>query len=251
VSGTRDSRPELDQLLAQCVSGEVEAVIVAKLDRLARDEIVRILTMRELAELDVQLVALDLGGADHRTDEGELIHGIVGQVASWERRRLLRRMAEGQHGKARAGGWPSSAAGLPYGYTLEGQGRTNRVVHHEAEVAMLRLVVGWVVDEGLTRGKAALRLNEQGYRQRNGRPWHQDNLRDVLRNRGLLGELSWGGKGASGKYGQPITIQVDPIITEERWEALQEALSRRTRHSTQVRPYLLNRGRLVSPCGQP
>ncbi|WP_344932582.1 recombinase family protein [Sphaerisporangium flaviroseum] len=249
-TGTQDSRPELDQLLTLCANGAVGAVLVSKLDRLARDEIARILTMRELAELDVQLVALDLGGADHRTEEGELIHGIVGQVAAWERRRLLRRMAEGQHGKARAGRWPASPSALPYGYRLEGRGRTNRVVHNADEVAMLRLVVGWIVDEGLTRGQAAQRLNAEGYRQRNRNPWHQDNLRDVLRkNRGLVGELSWGGKKSSGKYGDPITIQVEPIITEERWVALQEALSRNTRVAGQKREFLLGGGRLVSPCG--
>ncbi|MEU8269114.1 recombinase family protein [Sphaerisporangium sp. NPDC049002] len=246
VSGTKESRPQLDALLGACRRGEFQAVFVSKLDRLARDEVVRILTMRELTTLNVQLVALDLGGADHRTDEGELIHGIVGQVAAWERKRLVRRMAEGSYATARQGRWPSSKASLPYGFTLAGQGK---VAHVEPEADMLRLVTGWIVDGGLTRGRATARLNEQGYRQRNGKPWHQDNLRDMLRCPALKGELTWGGDSASGKYGEAVIIPVEPIIPPGRWGALQVALRQNTRVSGQRKEYPLGQGRLVSPCG--
>ncbi|MFG1945592.1 recombinase family protein [Nonomuraea sp. NPDC048826] len=247
-TGTRQQRPEWSQLMKHAAAQAFDVVVVMNWKRFARNARIGLNISYELEELGVGLAVTELN-IDTTTPQGRFLRLQFLGLAELDRDSVVEQLAKGQHAKARRGQWPASPSALPYGYRLEGQGRDNRVVHDEAEVAMLRMVVGWIVDEGLTRGQAAVRLNAEGYRQRNGNPWHYDNLRDVLRkNRGLVGELVWG---RGSKYGQPITIQVEPIITEERWVALQQAMSRRTRHSTQVRPYLLNRGRLVSPCGQP
>ncbi|MED7929321.1 recombinase family protein [Nonomuraea sp. LP-02] len=248
-TGTKADRPEWSQLMKHAAARAFDVVVVMNWKRFARNARIGLNISFELEELGVGLAVTELN-IDTTTPQGRFLRLQFLGLAELDRDSVVEQMAKGQHAKARAGGWPASPSALPYGYRLEGQGRSNRVVHNEAEVHMVRLVVGWVVDEGLTRGQAALRLNAEGYRQRNGNPWHQDNLRDMLRGRGMLGELNWGSSG-KGKYGDPIKIQVEPIVTEERWLALQEALSRRTRHSTQARPYLLNQGRMVSPCGEP
>ncbi|WP_219506458.1 recombinase family protein [Nonomuraea ceibae] len=250
-TGTKADRPEWSQLMRAAAARAFDVVVVMNFKRFARNARIGLNLSFELEELGVGLAVTELN-IDTTTPQGRFLRLQFLGLAELDRDSVVEQMAKGQHAKARAGGWPASPSALPYGYRLVGQGRNNQIVHNADEVAMLRMVVGWIVDEGLTRGQAAVRLNAEGYRQRNGNPWHYDNLRDVLRkNRGLIGELSWGGKKSSGKYGEPILIRVEPIISEERWLALQEALSRRTRHSTQVRPYLLNRGRLMSPCRMP
>lgn len=249
-TGTKGQRPEWDRLMRDARAKLIDAVVVMNWKRFARNARIGLNISFELEEISVGLAVTEFD-IDTTTKHGRFMRLQLLGLAELDRDSVVEQLTKGQYGKARAGGWPSSASGLPYGYTLEGQGRTNRVVHKVAEAEMLRVVVGWIVDEGLTRGQATVRMNEQGYRQRNGNPWHQDNLRDVLRNPGLKGELRWGGKQASGKYGELTTIPVEPIITPERWDSLQVALSRNTRVSGQKRDYPLNRGRMVAPCGQP
>ncbi|MFC4531372.1 recombinase family protein [Sphaerisporangium dianthi] len=221
-TGTREDRPEWLRLMRDARAGLFDVVVVMNTKRFARSVRVGLNLSFELGELGVGLAITEMQ-LDTTTSQGRFMRTQMLAVAELDRDMVVEQMARGLHAKARRGQWPSSASSLPYGYTLEGQGRTNRVVIHQGEAAMLRAVLGWVVDEGLTRGQATIRLNAQGYRQRNGKPFHQDNLRDILRNPSLKGELTWGG---SGKYGDPVRIQVEPIVSEARWQALQRALSR-------------------------
>lgn len=249
VSGTAFNRPGLTAMLAALRSGEFAVIVVAKLDRLARTEPVRLLIMHELAELEADFVALDLAGIDYRTDEGELNHGVVGTVNAFARKQTLRRLANGQRGKARHGGYPGGMP--PYGWKVVGHGRTAVLVINEAEAEVLRMVVSWIVDEGLRRPNATVRLNQLGYRQRNGKPFHPDSLRDMLRSPCLKGEFQWGGsRKASGKYGEAVRWQAEGgIITAERWDALQAACNERARPRSGKRTYPLGDRTMIASCG--
>ncbi|MEU1733345.1 recombinase family protein [Streptosporangium sp. NPDC020145] len=248
-TGTKGRRPQWDRLMKDARAKLFDVVVVMNWKRFARSVRVGLNLSFDLEGIGIGLAVAEME-LDTTTSQGRFIRTQMLAAAEYDRDMTVDQLAKGQYGKARAGGWPSSTSGLSYGYMLEGQGRNNRVVHKTAEVEMLRVVVGWIVDEGLTRGQAAVRMNEQGYRQRNGKPWHQENLRDVLRNPGLKGELSWGGRRASGRYGELVIIRVEPVITPERWDALQAALGRNKRVAGQKRDYSLNRGRMAAPCGE-
>jgi DNA invertase Pin-like site-specific DNA recombinase len=83
VSGRKDRRPALDRLLASLRHGEVDAIAVVKLDRLARS--VRHLTMlaAEFEALEVDLIALDQG-IDTSSAAGRLLFHILGSIGEFE-----------------------------------------------------------------------------------------------------------------------------------------------------------------------
>ena len=84
VSGAKDRRPVLDQVLADVRRRRFDAVVCWKLDRLGRN-------MRHLVTLLDELRALNVGfvtigeGLDTTTPAGRITFGIIAAVAEFER----------------------------------------------------------------------------------------------------------------------------------------------------------------------
>lgn len=249
ASGTTLDRPQLQRALADARAGRLDVLVFTKWDRLARKLEVGLDLIQALAELGVDLVVID-GSFDTTTPMGKAMVRIFLVFAELQRDTIVETLAQGQRNKALQGGWPGGSAG--YGYRIEGHGPSARPVLDQAEADMLRLATAWIVDEGLNRPSAATRLNVEGYRQRNGKPWTPDNLSDVLENPSLKGEMVWGGsRKASGEWGEPIVVRLqDAVLTPERWDALQEAT--RTNHSPPraKRAYPLGNKTMTSMCGE-
>ncbi len=102
VSGTRDRRPALDEMLGAVKRREVDAVVVVKLDRLARS--VRHLTqlVAEFEALGVDLVVLDQG-IDTSTPAGRLLFHVLGSIAEFERDLIVERTKAGVEAARRRG----------------------------------------------------------------------------------------------------------------------------------------------------
>ena len=83
VSGRRSSRPELDQMLKAARRREVEAVVVVRLDRLARSLAHMAQLGEEFQQLGVELVSLT-EGIDTSTPTGRALFGMCGVFAQLE-----------------------------------------------------------------------------------------------------------------------------------------------------------------------
>ncbi len=83
VSGQRNRRPALDRMLQAARRQEVSAVVVVRLDRLARSLAHMARLGEELKELDVELVSLR-EGIDTRTPTGRAMFGMCGVFAQLE-----------------------------------------------------------------------------------------------------------------------------------------------------------------------
>lgn len=249
ASGTTLERQELQRALADARAGRLDVLVFTKWDRLARKLEAGIDLIALLNGLGVELVVIE-GGFDSSTPIGKAIVRIFLIFAELQRDTIVEQLAVGQRNKAIAGGWPGGMPG--YGYRQVGHGASARLALHQDEAAMLRLATDWIVDEGLNRPAAAKRLNIEGYRQRNGKPWTPDNLSDVLENPSLKGEMIWGGsRRASGQYGEPVTVQLGvAVLTTERWDALQQATRSNYAAPRASRPYPLGNKSMTSPCGQ-
>jgi site-specific DNA recombinase len=254
VTGTTAQRPEWQRLLRDCRAGKVERIYALNWSRLARDAAVGTQIVKELKELGVELTVVEQD-FDGSTLMGDFLQKLMILLAELDRNSLVERMARGQHAMAARGLWPSGGSS-PYGYRATG-GKTNTLVLHEGEAEILRQIVDWIVDDGLTTGEVARRLNTAGMLTRHGKEWTHSNLRRNLRQRVLVGEIIWGNTEKThrsyvptGKYGDPVTLHFEPIISEERYAALQVALDvRATGPKAGRKTYPLS-GRLVSPCGE-
>ena len=95
-------RDALDAALAMVESGNAEALVVAKLDRLSRSLLDFAALMARARSKGWILVALDLG-IDLSTPAGEFLASVMASAAQWERRIIGQRTREALAAKKAAG----------------------------------------------------------------------------------------------------------------------------------------------------
>ena len=102
ISGSTDSRPELDRLMVDARRRRIDAVLVWKFDRWARSTRHLILTLEEFQSLGVDFISLS-ESIDTSTPMGKMVFTILGSVAELERSLIQERVVLGMQ-RARAQG---------------------------------------------------------------------------------------------------------------------------------------------------
>lgn len=102
VSGAKDRRPALDQLVADVRRHRVQGVVCWRLDRLGRNLRHLVLLLDEWQSRGVAFVTLG-EGIDTSTAAGRLVAGVLGSIAEFERARIQERIMAGL-ARARAQG---------------------------------------------------------------------------------------------------------------------------------------------------
>jgi DNA invertase Pin-like site-specific DNA recombinase len=90
MSGARDDRPGLAELMAYVRHGDT--VVVWKLDRLGRNMMHILQTVKELTNRGVTLVSVT-DGIDSSTAAGRMMIGVLGSLAEYERELVQERTA--------------------------------------------------------------------------------------------------------------------------------------------------------------
>jgi DNA invertase Pin-like site-specific DNA recombinase len=94
ISGSKERRPHLDRLLADCRRRLVGAVIVYRYDRFARSLRQLVNALCEFDALGIQFVSLH-EGVDTSTPNGRLVFGIFASIAEFERELIRDRVRSG------------------------------------------------------------------------------------------------------------------------------------------------------------
>lgn len=115
VSGkvAASQRPAFKRLISQIRKGE--SLVVSKLDRLGRDSIDVLQTVRQLGEREIKVIVLQLGNTDLTSPAGKLLLSMLAAVAEMERDLLIERTQAGLQ-RAKAEG---KTLGRPSKTTLE------------------------------------------------------------------------------------------------------------------------------------
>jgi site-specific DNA recombinase len=226
-SGTKGSRPALDRLMAACRRGEVEVVVVTKLDRFGRSNRHLANALGDLDELGVRFVSL-AEQFDTSTPMGKGMLAISGVFAEIEHATIRERMTTGRRAVVAQGYWGGGV--LPFGFSVVADGSHKRLVVEESEAETLRRAASLLVDDGLSATATATHLNALGQTPRRAALWTGALVRHVLSREALVPE----------------------ILDLEQFNHVQEALSRRTtirnRENDRVYPLSL---RLFGHCGEP
>jgi len=102
VSGAKDSRPELNQLMADAKRRRFDVVLVWKLDRFGRSLRHLVNALAEFESLGIAFVSLS-DNLDLSTASGRLMFNIIGAMAEFERELIRERVRAGMK-NARAKG---------------------------------------------------------------------------------------------------------------------------------------------------
>ncbi|PSH03358.1 MAG: resolvase [Acidobacteria bacterium] len=94
VSGSKESRPELNRLMLDARQRRVDVIAVWKLDRFARSLKMLVVSLAELEALGVAFVSLR-DNLDLSTPSGRLMFQIIGAMAEFERALIQERVRAG------------------------------------------------------------------------------------------------------------------------------------------------------------
>lgn len=139
VSGATplEERPEGARLLAALQPGDT--VIVAKLDRAFRSAADALARAEWLDDMGVNLILSDMGTQPVTSSGmGKLFFTLLAAMAEFERHRIRERTADGRAAKRRGGGYLGGKA--PFGYRIDGEGKTARLVEVPGEQAALETI---------------------------------------------------------------------------------------------------------------
>lgn len=164
VSAKTLDRPALGRALGMLRSGEADALVVVKLDRLTR-------SVADLGALLNDYFGANGAGLlsvseqlDCRTAAGRMVMNMLATVAQWERETIGERTAVAmQHKKARG----ELVGSVPYGYLLAADGVSlDRDEDEQATIARARELAE---AGGLSLRKIAAQLEAEGRVSRTGR----------------------------------------------------------------------------------
>lgn len=156
-----EGRTELQRLLKSVRAGEVDIVLVWKIDRLSRN-------LSDLLRMFDEFSRHRVGFASTKEDLdftgpiGRLIYQVFGALAEFERETIKMRTEEGRKASALAGNYTGTIP--PYGFegvrNEGGKGRKLRAVAAEADV--VRRIFHWFVYDRWSPGRIAAELNRLG-----------------------------------------------------------------------------------------
>lgn len=191
ISGASELRDRAGwcEAAALIKSGAAQGVVVARLDRLARDVMVQELLLRKLS---------DLGGIvlSTRENENEMLNGeskdpsrklvrvIMGAISEYDREMTVDRLAAGRQAKAARGGYAHGAP--PYGFrSVKGQ----LIPEPNEQLALAKMNA--LAAQGVSTREIARVLTAEGYpTKRGGQMWQAQTVARILRRADMKGSAA-------------------------------------------------------------
>ena len=179
-TGTKDSREQFQQLLADCKAGKIDHIVTKSISRMARNTVTLLETVRELKSLGISIY-FEEQNIDTATADGELMLSILASYAQEESLSA----SENQKWRVRQNfenGQPWRGFMLGYRYK-DGQ---YIVVPEEAEIVR-SIYADFLDGKGVTA--IMKRLNSEGILTQQGFTWHKSAITRVLKNYTYTGNL--------------------------------------------------------------
>ena len=130
ISGSKDRRPELEQLMKHARQRRFDAVLVARFDRFARSVRHLVMALDEFHSLEIDFISLS-ESIDTSTPMGRMVFTVIGAVAELERSLIRDRVMMGLNRAKAQGkklGRPAVSFDLEEAAQLRADGRTYQEV---------------------------------------------------------------------------------------------------------------------------
>jgi len=173
-----DDRLGLAEGLARIERGEAAALVVFRLDRLARDLLLQETVHARLEAGGAAVLSVSEPSVDGDDATRILVRQLLGGIAQYERAVIRGRMMAGKAAKVAKGGY---GGGRP-AYGLRAAG--GALVANEAEVVVVETVTR-MRRSGESYRAIALALSDSGISTRSGGPWNPNQVRRIAQRAGV------------------------------------------------------------------
>jgi len=178
-------RPAINRLIDDINAGNVENVLVFKVDRLTRST-KNLLELVELFEESGCAFNSLTESIDTDTPSGRMFLKIIGIFAEFEWENLVSRLKLGFERKAKEG----YISNLCYGYTRENGQKVAAIQPEEAKI--IRDIFKMYVDENMSMSKIAQSLNRRKIPTKlNAKEWSRDGIKYILANSAYAGKVRY------------------------------------------------------------
>jgi len=210
-------RPELKKLLKFCreKGGQVDIVMVHKIDRLARNLVDHATIKGLLKQKEIRLVSVVENCEDSIT--GQLVENIMASIAEFYSANLGEEVKKGVSVKLKKGGWPGKA---PVGYknVKDEKGKPYAIEHPEI-APLVRQTFELYSTANYSLGVLSEEMYDRELKTRYGNKFSKEKMKQILSNRFYIGKMVWKGKEYPGTH--------KPIISEKLFYQVQDVMSSR------------------------
>jgi len=190
-------RPGLHALLEALRAGDIQQVVVTRLDRLARDTMLSLWLLKEIKKLGAELVSIAEPGRWEDPTQ-KLLLTMVAAFAEFEKSLIASRLSSGRKTKARQGGYAGGKA--PIGYKAERGGKALTLDEEKASTVR-RVFELRDAKPDASLMKIADMLNAEGCTTKEGGQFHPMQVKRILDRKSLYeGNYKYSGIEAAGKH---------------------------------------------------
>lgn len=224
-SAASTNRPAFKSLLSKIEEGLIEAVIVYKFDRLARNVQDLLAFVDLLNKHGVKFISIS-ENLDTTTPTGRLMLTVLGSLAEWERSITVARVKDAMYDKANKGDFCGGQP--PYGYDV----KDKHLVMNEIEAKIVRKIFNYF-EEFRSIRKVVIWLNDKGYLTKRGQSWPTATVKRILSSLVYTGYYTYGKRAGGSKFYLPqdkwLIIKGDfkPIISKEQFNRVQALIRQR------------------------
>lgn len=247
ISGGHMDRPGLQELITDIEAGQVDIVVVYKVDRLTRSlsDFAKLVDVFDRYEVSFVSVTQSFNTT---TSMGRLTLNVLLSFAQFEREVTAERIRDKIAASKKRGQWIGGLVSIGY------DTRNKKLVVNEDEARTVRHIMTRYVALGSVQ-KLKLELGRAGYvskeriskngRVSGGLPFQTGNLYHILRNPIYIGKIRHKNKVYDGQH--------EPIIDQELWDQVQQTLignAPKRRRSSNIRTKRLFTGLIYGTGGE-
>lgn len=218
LSGDTLDRPGLQKMIFDIRKGEINCVLVYKIDRLARSVRDFYTLIDVFEEYGVRFVSVTQN-FDTSGPMGRLMLNILLDFAQFEREMIADRTRDKMRQRAERGLWNGGIP--PYGYQRENK----KLIRHPDESAtILFMFECFASDPSVTRLRRE--LHQRGLFPRSGKKWLKTSLGHILHNPVYVGKVRSNGNVFAGEQ--------EKLVDEQLFQLVQSLAPERTHAGTKI-----------------
>jgi len=223
-------RPAINELIADVRNGNVNNVLVYKIDRLTRST----KDLIELTEIfnDCNCTFNSLmESIDTQTASGRMFLKIIGIFAEFERENIIERVTLACEKKVKEG-YTLATFTPSFGYNREIGEKIQTINPEEAKI--VNEIYTMYLESNMSYNAIAKNLNHRGIKPKLVEVWGHASVRNVLRNANYIGKVRYGVDDKDRYF--EVEGKHQPIISEELFYEVQNKMGKIGRKSFTKRP---------------